>query len=346
MKNSSSAEQRTRRALAGLGIVAASILLLAPVAGAGQPDHANGGRSETAPHGQPPAHPHGPEHQAEPEARSNQSETGAAAAEAKGDNRSSSGSSGAASDRSADRTAPRPNNGAATPESPGNSGPHKHTICHRTRSATNPYVVITVDFHAVDGEIVDSHGDHAERHDGPVFDPATMGNGDVWGDIIPPFTTPDGASYEGMNWTEAGRSIFDNGCEVPVGAPEVGGELEERDVRDGVLSDGEDLDTAAPLAGPGGAAADGPGAEVLDAEVLNVGSTLRDAVAVLGDQVTRNVAAAPDQVVPASASGPATIVSLARTGTGVAVLTMLGLALLAAGHLLVTGVRDRVGAAA
>lgn len=99
-------------------------------------------------------------------------------------------------------------------ESPGNSGEHKQTICHRTRSATNPYVVITVDFHAVDGELVEVRSDHAGRHDGPVFDPATMTNGDEWGDIIPPFTTEDGMSFDGQNWTDEGQAIFDAGCTV------------------------------------------------------------------------------------------------------------------------------------
>ena len=108
-------------------------------------------------------------------------------------------------------------------ESPGASGEHKQTICHRTRSASNPYVRITVDYHAVDGQIEQvskGRGDHAAQHDTPaVFDPDTMHSGDKWGDIIPPFTI-DGAEFAGLNWG-AGESIFNRGCTV--GSSEEGG---------------------------------------------------------------------------------------------------------------------------
>lgn len=82
------------------------------------------------------------------------------------------------------------------------------TICHRTNSASNPYVQITVDDDAVDGF---GNSDHYGRHKGPVFNPNTMTNGDDWGDIIPPVLP----FHLGLNWNAAGRAIYNNGCNIP-----------------------------------------------------------------------------------------------------------------------------------
>lgn len=103
--------------------------------------------------------------------------------------------------------------GAAT-ASPGNED--NVTICHRTNAVTNPYRLITVDPSAVDGV---GNGDHFLNHLGPVFDPEAEYtppfSGDEWGDIIPPLP----GVHEGLNWTEAGIAIFENGCQVTPVSP-------------------------------------------------------------------------------------------------------------------------------
>lgn len=54
---------------------------------------------------------------------------------------------------------------SATPKNAG--GEHTITICHVTNSATNPYVVITVDVAAFDGEGKNDHAHHVSN-DGRV----------------------------------------------------------------------------------------------------------------------------------------------------------------------------------
>ena len=80
---------------------------------------------------------------------------------------------------------------AATKPDPG----HKVTICHATASATNPYVVITVDIASIVGD--DGHG-----HSG-----VNAGN------IIPQFAM-DGYVYAGNNWDAAHQAIFGNDCNL------------------------------------------------------------------------------------------------------------------------------------
>jgi hypothetical protein len=79
--------------------------------------------------------------------------------------------------------------GAVKTTTPVESG-HKVTLCHATGSATNPYVMITVDYHAL------KNGHTAAK-----------------GDIIPP-TTVNGVTYSG-NWDTNGQAIFNNGCKPP-----------------------------------------------------------------------------------------------------------------------------------
>jgi hypothetical protein len=71
---------------------------------------------------------------------------------------------------------------------------HKITICHATASATNPYVVITVDIASIVGDSGHGHSGVNE------------------GDIIPPFDM-DGYVYGGHNWDSAHYPAA--GCVLP-----------------------------------------------------------------------------------------------------------------------------------
>ena len=99
---------------------------------------------------------------------------------------------------------------------------HKVTLCHRTNSEHNPYVVITIDKAGVYKTGHDSHDE------GGVYQAGDKARGVRWGDIIPAFdyyATPqdqkDGtvSHYDGLNTTAEGLSVLANGCEVP-SAPE------------------------------------------------------------------------------------------------------------------------------
>ena len=84
----------------------------------------------------------------------------------------------------------KPSTPVKTPEQPSE---HKVTLCHATGSATNPFVMITVDYHAL------KNGHTGDK-----------------GDIIPP-TTINGVTYS-ANWDATGQAIFNNGCK-PVAPP-------------------------------------------------------------------------------------------------------------------------------
>jgi hypothetical protein len=93
---------------------------------------------------------------------------------------------------------------------------HKVTICHRTKSVSNPYTQNSVNFDSATGELKDNgDGDHTS-HTGPVWDANTTypapHNGDQWGDIIPPYTWDGGGHYDGLNWDAAGQAIWNNDC--------------------------------------------------------------------------------------------------------------------------------------
>ncbi len=95
--------------------------------------------------------------------------------------------------------------------------PHKVTICHATHSETNPYVEITVDHAAVDGE---KNNDHS-HHTGPIWYPGAKADGVDWGDIIPPV---EGVN-PGQNWTEEGEDLWENDCQIPDEPPEQLGQI-------------------------------------------------------------------------------------------------------------------------
>jgi hypothetical protein len=79
----------------------------------------------------------------------------------------------------------------------------KVTICHRTNSNTNPYVVNEPDVAGV----IDGHAGHT----GPVWDPTLKADHIKWGDIIPPFDYGDPGDpthFPGLNWSSEGQDIY------------------------------------------------------------------------------------------------------------------------------------------
>jgi hypothetical protein len=95
---------------------------------------------------------------------------------------------------------------------------HKVTICHRTDAVKNPYVVITVDSSAADGQ-PPAKGDHALEHVGPIASSEAVAQmlkdqHIEWGDIIPPHD-----NFGGLNWTAEGQAIFKNDCKAPEKPP-------------------------------------------------------------------------------------------------------------------------------
>ena len=85
---------------------------------------------------------------------------------------------------------------------------NKVTICHASASRSNPYSQISVDIDSVDGlEGNGNTADHYNEHQGPIFSD-DLEVGVEWGDIIPPISP----YHEGLNWTEEGQAIYNNGC--------------------------------------------------------------------------------------------------------------------------------------
>ncbi|MDQ1600448.1 MAG: hypothetical protein QOD68_1922 [Actinomycetota bacterium] len=106
----------------------------------------------------------------------------------------------------------------AAAASQGGADDHKVTLCHRTNSENNPYVVITID---KAGVFKTGHDGHDE---GGVYQPGDKANGVRWGDIIPAFDYYAGpqdetagtlSHYDGLNNTAAGLDVLANGCQVP-----------------------------------------------------------------------------------------------------------------------------------
>jgi len=92
--------------------------------------------------------------------------------------------------------------------------PAKVTICDRTDSDENPYVVHTP---SVDGIWTDGH----DGHNGPIWYPGLKDLETKWGDIIPEFRYFDSQGnvrvYPGKNNTAYGLSILENDCKFPEG---------------------------------------------------------------------------------------------------------------------------------
>ena len=105
---------------------------------------------------------------------------------------------------------------------------HKITICHATDSATNPYVKITVDTHAV---VMAGHG----GHDDGVVATSTAKAQELkdahtkWGDVIP--AIPD-QNFAGVNWNDAGKALFNHGCAMPTETPATTTPQEDKDHND------------------------------------------------------------------------------------------------------------------
>lgn len=87
---------------------------------------------------------------------------------------------------------------------------HQVTICHRTDSDANPYLMESVDI-ASSGHL---QGGHDTEHQGPIWDATLKAQKIQWGDIIPSYTY-QGFSYVGQNWTDQGQAILAAGCTIP-----------------------------------------------------------------------------------------------------------------------------------
>lgn len=87
---------------------------------------------------------------------------------------------------------------------------HKVTICHATNSNTNPYLVIDVDI-ASSGYLKAGHN----GHEGPIWYDGAKDAKVKWGDIIPSYDYAQTSfHFDGLNWTEEGEAIWDNGCVI------------------------------------------------------------------------------------------------------------------------------------
>lgn len=87
------------------------------------------------------------------------------------------------------------------------------TICHRTNSNANPYVIITTDASGQNGGT-----DHLNEHKGPLWNPDLKKQKIEWGDVIPPppGQTEGSQAYEEL--LDAGgtfEAFLENDCATP-----------------------------------------------------------------------------------------------------------------------------------
>ena len=99
---------------------------------------------------------------------------------------------------------------------------HTITICHANSDEKDPYVLETPDISQA-GYGDDKAGHAAHGGDG-VWYPGAKGDHFNWGDIIPPYDyKPDAETpnfhYDGLNWTDEGKAIWENDCQTVVHAP-------------------------------------------------------------------------------------------------------------------------------
>ncbi len=109
-------------------------------------------------------------------------------------------------------------------EGGGHGGHATVTVCIATEDSVTPYEVEEW----MVQEIINGHG--MPKKDGPANDPVEgVFPDDVWGNIIPVVTHPNKkATYDGLNWDEAGQAIWAAGCvyvvpAAPAPAPGTGG---------------------------------------------------------------------------------------------------------------------------
>lgn len=104
--------------------------------------------------------------------------------------------------------------GTSAGASGGNGGgkPATVTICHATDADNHPYVELTVDQSAVDGNGANDH----TLHTGPLWQPGDQAARVTWGDIIPPNPT---IGYPGSEaYLAGGDAWLSAGCAAPAPA--------------------------------------------------------------------------------------------------------------------------------
>lgn len=95
------------------------------------------------------------------------------------------------------------------------SADKKIDICHRTNSATNPYVKNNLPVSAIDGTAGNSgqEPDHYGEHKGDLASSEQYASQlkkeqKDWGDIIPPVP----GVHSGLNWSTLGQAMWNNNC--------------------------------------------------------------------------------------------------------------------------------------